>query len=532
MAINRYDIILAQLYSELQPPNAEPLAVEVLAGTLERYCQHCSVRLMVVNPVIHPTAVQELITAISMSECKVVGLSVPQGTYALATEILSALEEIFAADKRPLVVLGHALPTSMPEIFLKRYPWTIVVRGWGEDALVALAQMLESADVHLENVPGIAYMCDNHMKFTPLKNEIIPQPARRMQPERFFARVETSRGCHYGRCTFCTRPPGAKDYWQRLPLSPLLASIRDLKAQGVFYFTFTDEDFIGNDLDGALDIASGVAEIADMSFSLSVRADNVFNPAGSAMENAKRLNVLKALCQAGLSWVFIGVESLSDSQLRRYGKGIRVEDSIRAVDIVTSLNIDAEVGFILFDPFVTVKELQQIASVLRTSGIWRYVGDLFSYMRVQWGTPYEYWLGRKGLLKDLDVNLLSSDWEFQDQMVSEIARLCLSWANPFRPIYRLLRNLGRTNRDHSLAERFIIALRWLDLMVLEHVLLQIRDNHSVARLLILDEAFHSQRRALVLKLKHTMPPGAKSDEEALLLDGIAQFLAQPLLQTS
>jgi hypothetical protein len=174
-----YDVLLLQLYSELQPPNAEPLSIEVLASALERYCQRCRVKLLTVNPITNASALRELIMLVSASTCKLLGISVPQGTYPLAIELLSTLENTFSASKLPLVVLGHALPTYMPAAFLTRYPWTIVVKGWGEDALIEIVRMLQSSDLHLDYIPGIVYKIHDQIVSTPLKNEIFPLPPKR-----------------------------------------------------------------------------------------------------------------------------------------------------------------------------------------------------------------------------------------------------------------------------------------------------------------------------------------------------------------
>jgi radical SAM superfamily enzyme YgiQ (UPF0313 family) len=61
-----------------------------------------------------------------------------------------------------------------------------------------------------------------------------------------------------------------------------------------------------------------------MQFSLSLRVDNVYNPKESDTLTLRRLNLFRLLKEAGLSLVYFGVESLSDTQLKRYGKGVRV----------------------------------------------------------------------------------------------------------------------------------------------------------------------------------------------------------------
>ncbi len=522
MPTDTHEIVLAQLYSDLQPPNAAPLSIEVLAGALERYYPNCQVRLMTVNPTINADAVQEFMAAISGPGCELVGISMPQGTYHLAMDILTTLDS-FTPSQRPLIVLGHALPTYMPHEFLHRFPWAIAVRGWGEEALISLVHKVQTEDTDYTEVPSIVYVRNGQMIHTPLRNALTPEPPKRLQGEDFFPRLETSRGCHYGHCTFCTRPPGLKNSWDRLPVDTLMSSIRALKDQELFYFTFADEDFIGNDLEGALEIAQGISHIGGMSFSISVRADNIFHPKGSHEENTKRRAVLQALKQAGLSWVFVGVESFSDAQLRRYGKGIQAQDSLQAVEVIKELELEFEIGFILFDPFVTTGDLQQTATALRDSGLWRNVGSLFTVMRVQKDTYYESWLKRKGLLKHLDINILAYEWDFQDQTASSIALACLEWSRPFDPLYRALRNIERTYQEHLLAKHFITTFRQLDLEVFEHALTRLKYPLPGQEQRV-HPSYFDYRRDLVKDLAQFYKAPAKNDAESLLISEMAQFL--------
>jgi radical SAM superfamily enzyme YgiQ (UPF0313 family) len=524
MQADIYDVVLAQLYSKLQPPNADPLSIEVLAAALEKHCPNCRIHLITVNPATNPHAEHDLLEVVSSQNCKLLGLSVPQGTYDLAIEILGNLNKI-SPSKRPTVVLGHALPTYMPEVFLQPFPWAIAVRGWGEEALVTLVQMTQTDDYNLQKVPSISYVLNGVLVQNMVRNQISPQPPKRIQGE-FFPRLETSRGCHYGVCTFCTRPPGDKRFWKRIPVDTVLASIQDAKDRGYSYFTFADEDFIGNDLEGAFTIAKGIAEIGGMNFSLSVRADNIINPKGSGEENEQREAVLRALMDAGLSWVFIGFESLSDDQLHRYGKGIRVEDSLKAAKLIKTLNLEFEVGFILFDPLVSVQDLQNTVDVLRNEelDLWRNVGHLFSLLRVQKATGYETWLSNKGLLKQLDPDILSYKWDFQDQNAALVARACLTWAKGIDPVYKALRNIERTDRNHRIAKDAIDKFRKLDLNVLDHAVKQVSSSLPKQEIAI-SKTFYNKRWSLVNELTKNYIRPAHSQAERMLICEIDQFLS-------
>lgn len=521
-------VIFAQLYSDLQPPNAEPLSIEALASALLTHRSDIRVELQEVNPVIDSCAVGNLLNIVSTSNCQLLGLSIPQGTFATACEILNTIEETFELSNRPIVVLGHALPSHFPNVFLDKYPWVYVVRGWGEAAITALVELIQQKGSSLGTVPNLVYKQDGVVKINPLDYSVVPQVPVRLDTSRYFARVETSRGCHYGYCTFCTRPPGKKNYWSRIAFHTIEETIRDLKDKGSTYFTFTDEDFIGNDLLGASAIAQLLQKVGGMSFSMSVRADNIRNPKGSPEENNLRLQLLHDLKHAGLSLVYIGVESLSNSQLIRYGKGISVEDSVKAVQIVKGLEIPLEVGFITFDPFVTIDELFEIVHNLRVSRLWENVGSIFSKMLVQKDTAYENWLRKSGLLGEPHIDTMSYEWNFSDASCAKVAHCCFNWFAEFHPVYRLLRNLERTKQDHLFAHIYMTQLKLLDLEVFEDVLS--RAKKSSSKTLTVPAKFYNKRYRIAESLCNKIGPRTDHDEESILLERVKQYTLGKILR--
>lgn len=464
-------LLLVQLYSQLQPPNAEPFAVEVLANYVETHINDVAVDIQVVNPEINYQAIEEFIVSIKEGSYQLVGLSIPQGTYLTARTIL---EKIASIPQKPLVVLGHAIPSYAPELFLCDFPNTIVVRGWGEEALAGIIEHLRTGAPAINDISNIAYVDKQTGAIisTPIRYSALPVPAKRINTHEYFARIETSRGCHYGLCTFCTRPPGPSRFWQRLPVDQILQSVKSLKDAGINYFTFTDEDFIGNDLEGALKIAEEIEKIGGMTFSISLRADNILNPKipANAPENLLRSRAIGQLRKAGLSFMFIGLESLSDSQLKRYGKGITAKASLDSIEIIKSHSIPLEVGFILFDPFVTLEELTQIAATLRKNQLWENVGGLFLELRVQRASAFETWLRKKGLLGNFDPDLLSYEWAYQHADVAKVANACKAWESPFTNGRRLIKNLVRTDIENQIASYFTRIFRKLDLLMLEEII--------------------------------------------------------------
>lgn len=512
-----HTIILGQLYSELQPPNAEPFSIEVLAGALGDRCPNCRTQYAVINPATDPDAVSRFIGATEALRADFVALSVPQGTYPLALQLLHELDTLKRTHPSRTVVLGHALPTYAPDAFLTAHPNVVAVRGWGERALVDLVN-----GVARDDIPGLVRSIDGKIRIGV--DQPAPHPARpfRIDPHRYFSRVEFSRGCHYGRCTFCTRPPGGPDYWSRVPLEDVLNDVLLLKKSGVSYFTFTDEDFIGNDPPGVLALARALADIGGLTFSISVRAETIAPESPSNDMEGESYRMLSDLVAAGLVFVYIGAESFSDSQLKRFGKATWARRMHRAMTIAERLDVVIELGFILSDPFVTFDELKDNASLLRRSGAWKYVSNLFSEVRVQKGSPLETLLRQRGLLGRFDVNLLSYAWDYHDSRVASFVRSCVEWVAPFHGVVRLLRNLLRTTASPAFVKEALLAFRELDLSVLER---RLEAAGAGADAGVVPTECLERRLRLSKRLCDVLRPVAQAPEERALLEAVDSFVA-------
>lgn len=468
-------IALIQLYGDLQPANAEPLSIEALAGAIQTSLPETKPDLFTISSSESCEKQRAALTKILQQQYQLIGLSCPQGTFGLAIQVLEALST--PADG-PQIVLGHALPTYLPDLFLEHFPKVFIIRGWGEPGFLGLCRHLARGDVQLEHIPSLTYLDAQGTRHdTPVEwayEAVIP---RRINPARYFVRVEASRGCHYNVCTFCSRPPLQKGQspWKRFEICKVIEQVQRLVKAGITTFTFTDEDFVGDDPQGALDLATRLCEIPGLDFALSVRADNIHHPQASAAENALRLKVFQTLRQAGLTLVFIGAESFSPSQLRRYGKGSTPNDTIQAIRLLETLSseqgqpLELELGLILFDPLLQIEELYETVSSLQSTRFWKYVGQLFSFMRVQVGTPYARLLEKQGMLGPISVNSIEYKAAYADPRVASLAEICHVWGEEFNRLYVALRNVARSELGAGRFTDFVVRYRSMQVELLLHL---------------------------------------------------------------
>lgn len=473
-------LALVQLYSEEQAPSSAPNAIEVLAGHVQERAPSWSVSLDVLD---NRTArgAEDYVAKVLAERADVVGLSVAQGTHGLALAILDRLYvESDCRSGRPQVVLGNALPTYRPRPYLDRYPGLVIVRGFGEDALLRLlerAQARPSLDAtpHLEDfihIPNLTMLRDGEIYSTPIdwpRHYAVPAW---VDVKRYFVRVEASRGCHYDVCTFCTRPPRASGQarWMRYPIDKIAATVQRLKEEGVERFTFCDEDFIGDDPEGCLELAARFESFGGApSFSFSTRADNIVNLDDSDEKNAFRRALFARLKSVGLSVVFAGLESFCDAQLKRYAKASTAARNIRAVEVLQSLGLTVDAGLIMFDPFMTVDDLQENIDNIDRHDLWKVTSQPLSRLNIQEATPMQRWAEKEGLLGSYDENQMTYTYRFGDPQVAQIAEVCEAWRTETDYAYRLLRNAQRMALFDAFPNEVILAAKHLNFRFLKSI---------------------------------------------------------------
>ena len=159
--------------------------------------------------------------------------------------------------------------------------------------------------------------------------------------------ISSSRGCTYGRCSFCTLTAISSKLgyrWDARPPDAVASEFVDVQDKfGPTWISFSDEDFLGiGSRCGrarALAIAAElVKKKAHTRFMIDCRADAV------------EYDLFASLRDAGLSRVFVGIENTSPEALQRLGKGISRQDIDRCMSILARLGIELVPGYILFIP--------------------------------------------------------------------------------------------------------------------------------------------------------------------------------------
>lgn len=480
LAARPMKLALLQLYSEEQAPTSAPYSIEVLAGHVRTRARGWQVSLDVLDNRSLGGASAYAAKLVEMQP-DVVGISVAQGTHTLALQLLDEIHAVTnAAQGTPQLVLGNSLPTYRPQPYLERYPNLLIVRGFGEEALLRILARVQSDDgaapaarpERFRDISSLTLSVAGQVVSSPIEWPKHYETPAWVDPERYFARVEASRGCHYDACTFCTRPPREANAarWVRYPIPKIAATVAKLKALGVERFTFCDEDFIGDDPDGCHELADRLESIGGApSFSFSTRADNVVRVGDSDAANLARRRLFERLKQVGLSLVFVGAESFCNAQLKRYAKSSSAAGNIRAIETLHSIGLAVEAGMIMFDPFMTPADLQENIDNLRRHELWKFMSQTLSKIDVQEATPLKRWLERRGMLGEYDENQMTYDYRFRDPLIARIVQICDEWRRQTDYAYRLVRNAQRMALFESFPNDIMLAAKGLNFRFLEAV---------------------------------------------------------------
>lgn len=303
------------------------------------------------------------------AEHSVVGIATMIGKTAHALDVAAAVRSRSDA----FVVLGGYTATyEYEEILQKHTAVDAVVRGEAEIVLPDLVTRVCSGQ-SWQDLKGLAFLTDNRVTTNPLATlhmalDDMPFPRRSPHLDRIgLASILTSRGC-YAKCSFCNiqefynlagfggvRVRSAKNVVDEIELIH--------QQYGIRKFLFIDDDMLGADFYAAGRNTQLAKEI------LTRGLDIDFELAGRANDVIRFEETLQALRQAGLSRVYVGIESGADSQLKRQRKGVRKHHNVAALDVLKRRGLGLDMGFIPFDPWSTPEETVENFQFLDDMGV-------------------------------------------------------------------------------------------------------------------------------------------------------------------
>lgn len=407
----------------------EPYGIESLAGNLESIMKNVIVDLI--------WLLLEPINLEIMQEYNLIGISAKLGSLSNVEKLLLSLH-----DKRKTnqVIVGGPLSTFGYQELLKKYDDIICVRGEGETSLLKFCQMIcenASFDKRLHDIPNLAYIRNGNVILTERIHEDLEKLAK---PKRQYVkklcekggivRIESSRGCSWSRCNFCSvcENYGYKG-WRPYPIEVIIDQLMTLSDLGCKSPYFNDEDFFGGNYVRSKKLASRIIDEKrknkinpDMNFFFSARINDILHKDGH--------DALILWKEAGLRELFIGIESGVKRQLQRYGKDATPDKNTRVIKILNHLNIQIDIGYILFDPEMSFDELVENIKYIESVNLSKHDSRSLKKVRAQPFTELTKKYFKRGIINgELVLDYLFYPIKYKDERVINVLKMYNEWEN-------------------------------------------------------------------------------------------------------
>jgi hypothetical protein len=466
--------VLVTLYSARYPAIGESHGLSVVAGAVQVASQSVDLKLRVIDMVQWGEEnCDKVVGAIHQIHANVLAIGVPYGTFTVLQRHYPAMRCVLYGDD-PLVVIGGPIPTYLSELVLSDIdPRATVIIGEAEQAMPMLVERWLTKQPY-DDVPNVHYIdvaTGNSVRTMRRLADVdtAPAPYRGHIKEicqrggQIFA--ESSRGCSWAACTFCLRGltdiTGRGYEYRRKDAATVASDLSTLNQYGITDVTFADEDFLGGSLAEGESFADSLETAISVTprFDASLTVHSVYSRKDGPEERARRTALLRKLGDMGLQKVFLGIESCSPSQLKRYAKGHTREEAAAAATLLQSLGIRVEIGVILFDPLCTLEEVQESLVFMREHGLAALASGLSSCLRLQTASHYSTLLERyekqhdlKLYSRRLDPDTLSYPYSFMDPAVRDFVDAVEFWNKRLHALYYPAKSLSRFGAGGALGE--------------------------------------------------------------------------------
>ncbi len=304
-------------------------------------------------------------------ECDVVAISCLTSNAYRGYRIADAFRE-----KGKIVVMGGIHPSLLPDEALEHAD--AVVIGEAEGVWEKILDDIESDKLQ-----------ERYHEPNPDLDRYIPKDFSTLSKKRIYNLVplQTSRGCPYD-CDFCCV---TDIFGKKIKLIPIQHVVRDIKESGGRNFIFLDDNIIGH--------KKYARELFTALIPLKIRWVGQ-----SSISFANDIEMMKLAKQSGCKGLFIGLESVVESNNHQYTKLKSLEDTKRSIKKILRMGIIIQASVIFGFDDDTHETFRKTINFLRKNRI--------SLASINALTPYP---GTRVFEKFKEAGrLLHEKWEYYD----------------------------------------------------------------------------------------------------------------------
>ncbi len=299
-------------------------------------------------------------------------------------------------------VVGNVHATFCWEEVLGDPNVDFVVRGEGEATTADLVRALAAGDEAWERIPGLAWRKDGKPFSTPPRAfardldtletawDLLDWPLYRYRPspEGRLAIASSARGCGQ-RCSFCSQQKFWARTWRGRDPARFVSELEMLRDRhGVSVAMLSDETPTSSRTRWEKILDLMIERRTGMEILMETRVDDVLRDE----------DILPKYRAAGVSHIYVGVESVSQTTLDLYQKDIKVNESKKAIDLINAHGIVSETSFVLGTPEETAASIRKTVELAK----W-YAPDMGFFLAL---TPWPY----ADISPQLDSRIVTRDY--------------------------------------------------------------------------------------------------------------------------
>lgn len=253
--------------------------------------------------------------------------------------------------------------SAYPEIVLGELDCNAVVLGEGEQTVLSLAR-----EGMTDTTSGIAFRSGESIVVKPAHPAssiehplpFIPKDIGTQSIRGANAYIETHRGCS-GACTFCQVPRFFGHAIRSREIPAIIEEVKAFKAAGATRLSVSGgTGSLYKARDGKVNTAAFVELLASLADVMGSR--NVSSP--DIRVDCINDEVLEAIRQYTIGWVFFGIESGSDAILHQMGKGVKVQQVRHAIAQCREHSLHVAGSFIVGYPTETPEDYEQSKALI------------------------------------------------------------------------------------------------------------------------------------------------------------------------